>query len=347
MQKLASRYNTAVRSNDRFWSRRAALRTAILYDDFYRRALEVPDGYRGTALPPPLSVGRVDSRAVVAGVLGGAWPAEISRLYSELIASVDGREPDPILLERARDRAAAFARLALPEGESAENPWLADDKPGLLRYHRRFEKKGDDGRWRPLEAAAARPLLAAALAQGPGTIEHAYALVASADGGPAPGADAILAALKHGDARVVLAGLLAAEKAPSPALFDALVEIAARPQKGAPFATLQDSLFGTRERALLALRALAQKDREIAAKLIEDEKVPARERVWIVAELGEARLEHALQNLSRDRDPNVAATALYALFLARGKNVLGHMRPNEPGVVGCVSKAVMEFAGPG
>jgi hypothetical protein len=337
MESVANRYRQVVKVGERFWSRRAAFRSAALSDDFYRRALAPPEGFRGVTLPNPFAVSRVDTKALVGDVFGGAWPAEISRLYSEVIASIDVREPDPILLGQVRERAAAFARIEVPDGESAVNPWLAEEKHGLIRFNRRFEMKTERG-WTAIEAAEAKAALTTAYARGAGTIEHAYALAASADSIPAPPADVVSAAIAHADPRVQLAGLYAAEKHPNPETLDALVERAAAASRQPAFSTLQASLYGTRERALNALRTLANKDRTLAEKLLIDARLPPRERVWIVAELGEARLQYTLQSLSRDRDPVVAATALYALFLAAGKNAAGWMRATEPGVVGCVSK---------
>lgn len=349
MEQLANRYRAVVKVGDRFWSRRAAFRTARLYDEFYRRALAAPGGFRGTALPSPFAVSRVDTRALVGEVLGGAWPAEISRLYSEVMGSIDARDPDPILIEQVRQRAAAFARLELPPGERAENPWLAEEKAGIIRYNRRYEQKGEGRKWTALSPQEAKPLVERALSLPPGSAEHAYALAASAEVGTAPTTEQISAAIAHADPRVQLAGLFAAERQPSPALFEAVIGRAIAQPAGpavAPFSTLQTSLFGVRERALLALRAIANKDRATAEKLLGDERLPVRERTWIVAELGEARLQQALQNLSRDRDPVVAATALYGLFLATGKRSLGYMRPTEAGEVGCVSRAMQSMDAP-
>jgi hypothetical protein len=345
METLDSKYRTAVKAGDRFWSRRAAFRTAALSEDFYRAAVAAPEGFRGAALPSPFAVDGADVKNLVGDVLGGAWPAEISRLYSELIASIDVREPDPVLLELVRSRAAAFARIDIPAGERAQNPWRDEEKPGLVRFNKRFEKREVQG-WVAVDPAQAKAKMAEALAKGPGSVEHAFALAGLAEAGPAPSTDQILAALHHASERVQLAGLVAAEKAPSPALVDALVEIAARAPKDPkeqPFATLQGALYGTRERALLALRALANKDRDVAEKLLQDQRLPARERTWIIAELAEGRLQYTLQTLAHDRDPIVAATAIYALALATGKNASGWLRPNEAGVVGCVSRAIASF----
>ncbi len=340
LQRLAARYKAAVQTGDKFWGRRAAFKTAALYDDLYRAAVApAQKNLRGVSLPRPFAVGSVDSRAVVSAVLGGAWPAEISRLYSEIIGSIDARAPDDILLAQVKKRSAAFARLKLPDGEKAENPWFKDETPGLVRFNGRFEKKNPDGSWSQLAPADAKEALKANLEKPLGTVDNAYALAALAETGPAPAPDKILAALAHKDDRVVLAGLLAAERAPTPALLEPLIAVATRPQKGEAFATLQASLFGLRERSLLALRALASKDRDVAAKILDDARLPARERAWIVAEVGDSRLERTLQGLASDRDPVVAATALYALTLADGRN-FGYLRQSDNGVVGCVSRAI-------
>lgn len=340
VEQIAAKYRHAVIADERFWSRRAAYRIAAAYDDFYRKALVPPASYRGTTLPAPLWLARIDSKAVVAAVLNGAWPAEISRLYAEVIASIDAREPDPALLALVRERSAAFARVVIPEGEAAVNPWLADEKPGLVRHHRKWQRKQADGAWTFIPDDEGKATALAALRQPVTTIEHAYAIVSLIDAGEAVPAETVLAALGADEPRVTLVGLLAAEKAPDVAFLDVLVTIAAESQKGAPFSTLQGALYGTRERALLALRALADDDRASSEKLLADDRLSTRERAWIVAEVGESRLQYALQGMISDRDPQAGATALYALLIAVGNKASGYLRPNEPGPVGCVSKAL-------
>lgn len=343
VERLAKAYGAVVKVGERFWSRRAAYRTAVLYDEFYRSAIAATMDLRAVALPSPFSVGRVDAGLVVGEVLSGTWPGEISRLYSEVIASIDVREPDPVLVSLVSSRAAAFARLAVPSGERAENPWLVDEKPGLVRFNKRFERKSHGRTWTAVQVDEGQGVFAAALAAGPGTVQHAYAVAARAEAGPPLPAAELAAALQHADPRVVLAGLFAAEKQPSSAFLERLLEVAVAPAPQEPFQTLQGALFGTRERALLALRALAHKDRDAAEKILADVRLAPRERAWVVAELNEPRLQPALSALSRDRDPIVAATALYALFSAGGKGALGAVRPQEAGVVGCVSRAIIAF----
>ena len=339
-EQVAAKYRHAIVADGRFWSRRAAFRIAVVYDDFYRKALAPPSTYRGVPLPAPLSLARVDTKAVTAGVLGGAWPAEISRLYAEVIASIDAREPDATLLEQARERAAAFARLALPEGEIANNPWLADEKPGLVRHHQGWQRKQPSGAWLAIAEAEGKSAAHAALQQPLSSIDHAYALVALVAAGVEVAPEVVLEALGAAEPRVTLAGLLAAEGEPDVLFLDVLVSIATEPQQGAPFSTLQGALYGTRERALLALRALANEDRAASEKLLADARLPARERTWIIAELGESRLQYALQGMIADRDPQAGATALYALLVAVGNKASGYLRTYDQGPIGCVSRAL-------
>lgn len=343
VEQIAARYKHAVNAGERFWSRRAAYRTARAYDELYRKALQAPATYRGIGLPAPLSISRVDTATVLSTVLGGAWPAEISRLYSEVLASIDARDPDPWLLEHVREHSAAFARLTQPEGERAENPWLADEKPGLVRHHRQWQKKQADGSWTPLGDAEGKAAADAALKMPPTSIEHAYALVSLAGvNKPAP-ADLVIAALKHDDPRVRLAGLLAAERRPGAAMYEPIVAaFNDAKEKGAPFSTLQGSLFGQRERSLLALRALANEDRSISEKILADDKLPVRERAWVIAELGEARLQYNLPSYIWDKDQQAGATALYALVVAVGPKASGYMRTSDPGLIGCVSKSLQD-----
>lgn len=348
MEALTSRYRAVVKVGDLFWARRAAFRLATLSDDFYRVAAASAGNARGLNLPSPFALSVADTREILGPMFTGAWRAEISRLYAELLTSVEAREPDAVLLDLARARASAFARLELPAGERLHNPWLSEERPGLVRFNRRHERKTEGGAWAIIPPAAGAAAMAAQLALPLGSVGHAYALSGLADEGRAPPPiEAVRAALEHPEPRVRLAGLHAAERSPSPVLLEVLVRIAENAEgaargagAGPAFDTLQATLFGERERAVLALRALAAKDRDAAEKIVTDGRIPVRERAWLVAELGEPRLMPALQSMTRDRDPAVAATAIYALVVAAGRNAAGWLRPWDADVVGCVSRAL-------
>lgn len=345
VEAVAQKFQVAVKIGDRFWARRAAFRIAALYESYYRKSVDAKPGFRGVAMPSPAAVSRFDESTLVAGLLHGRWPAEIARLYGEVIASIDAREPDPILLELARGRAAELARLEAPAASPVQSPWLKDEHEGLIRYARRYEVKDRDI-WLAVSAADAKPRLVEQLGRGPGTVDHAYALVALADAGPAPGSDEIAKALASGDARTRVAGLFAAERHPDAALAETLIKnylaLSDADRRGA-FSTAAAALWGEAARSLGALRALADKDRALAEKLVADTRLSAWDRAFIVAEVGDARLQYPLQSLVNDRDPNAAATALYALFVTRGPNARGLLRPTAEGVMGCVSRGIQRL----
>lgn len=340
VESAAQRYQLAVKIGDRFWARRAAFRVASLYEGYYRGGLTAKPGLRGVALPSPASISRFDETALVAGLLHERWPAEIARLYGEVIASIDARDPDPVLLEQVRARAADLAKLTEPDAAPVKSPWYTDEREGLVRYARRYETRTRD-MWLAVSAADAKPQLVEQLGRGPGTVEHAYALAALADAGPAPGAEEIGKALASPDARTRVMGLFAAERHPDAALADAIVKghlALPEPDHRKAFATVADALWGEAARSLLALRALADKDRAFAEKLVADTRLSAWDRAFVVAELGDARLQYPLQSLTNERDANAAATALYGMWVMRGKNAAGLLRPSAEGVVGCASR---------
>ena len=345
VEAVAQKYQVAVKLGDRFWARRAAFRIAALYEGYHRKSLDAKPGFRGLALPSPAAVSRFDEATLVAGLLHGRWPAEIARLYGEVIASIDAREPDPILLELARARVAELGRLEAPASSPVQSPWLKDEHEGLIRYARRYEAKSRD-MWLAISAADAKPRLVEQLGRGPGTVDHAYALVALADAGPAPGTEEIAKALASGDARTRVAGLFAAERHPDSALTETILKnylaLSDNDRRGA-FASVSAALWGEAGRSLGALRALADKDRALAEKLVSDSRLSAWDRAFIVAEIGDARLQYPLQSLVNDRDPNAAATALYALFVTRGPNARGLLRPTAEGALGCVSRGIQRL----
>lgn len=345
IEAAAQRYQAAVKIGDRFWGRRAAFRTAALYEGYYRASLAVKPGLRAASLPSPAAVSRYDESALVADLLYGRWPAEIARLYGEVIASIDARDPDPVLLELVRARAAELGKLSAPEGGLVKSPWYAEEREGLVRYARRYEMRTRD-MWLAVSAADAKLRLVEQLGRGPGTIDHAFALAALADAGPPPGTEEIAKALASSDVRARVVGLFAAERHPDVALTDTIIThyvALSEQERRKAFGSVQDTLWSEAARSLLALRALADKDRALAEKLVGDPRLSPWDRAFIVAEIGDARLQFPLQNLANDRDANAAATALYGLWVTRGKNASGLMRPSAEGPVGCVSRAIQRL----
>lgn len=348
VEGAAQRYQLAVKIGDRFWARRAAFRIATLYERYYRSGLAAKPGFRGVALPSPASISRFDESELVAGLLHGRWPAEIARLYGEVISSIDARDPDPVLLELVRARAADLGKLAAQDAAPVKSPWYGDEHEGLVRYARRYERRTRD-MWLAVSAADAKLQLVEQLGRDPGSVEHAYALAALADAGPAPGTDEVAKALASTDARTRVIGLFAAERHPDVALAETMLKgylALSESDRRQAFSTVADALWGEAARSLLALRALADKDRAFAEKLVADARLSTWDRAFAVAELGDARLQYALQALSNDREANAAATALYGMWVMRGKNASGLLRPTADGVVGCVSRELQRLDAP-
>ncbi len=355
VEDAARAFHEVVKSGGKFWARRAAFRVAVLYDDFYRtHALAAVPMYRSVSLPSPFAVDSFDAATVLGNQLDprrGSWPIEIAQLYEQVAGAGDIDEPDPDLMRTLAERTRAFGRLEPPAADLARNPWLDDLKPGVVRFTRRFEQRDAEGRWVGVDEPAAEAAARAALARGVEAVDSAYALVALASSGAGVDDADVLSALQSASPRVRLAGLAAAQRAPRSAALEALVRtfvnVPGLPAEGAPFATLQAALFGERERALLALRALAAHDRDCAQRILDDDRLPAAERVWIVAELGDARLVDRLARLANDREPRVAARAVYGVFTAGGKNATASLRPGAEGLVGCVSRELQALAAPG
>ncbi len=109
-----------------------------------------------------------------------------------------------------------------------------------------------------------------------------------------------------------------------------------------PFSTLQDSLYGSRERALLALLALSRADRQIIDVVVDDERVPLVERAWLAAEIADARLAQRYDSWGYHKDERMAALAVWGGVTARGRRFAGYLlRPDNGGLVGCVSRALI------
>jgi len=360
---VTERYRAVVAGRDRFWSRRAAFAAARLSEAVARRALgeadrEVTPSFRTVILPPPFSIDVVDPQSLIEPTFG-AWLASLRRAYGEILADIDARDPDVGLEARVREQAAALARLELVGvGESVKNPWRKEFHPGLVRVARRAERGDATGRFVPVENAVAIEKMTEALAQqGPSTVDGAFALAGLALVQPdtvplAP----ILTALSSSEPRVVVAGMLAAERAVKgrqgaeratalrePLLVATGKAFAARPADRPPFGSLQDSLFEPVERGLLALLSLARADRSLLDTLVVDERLPLLERAWLAAEVADGRLAQRYDAWGWDKDERVAALAIWGGVTSRGRKFAGYLlRPGEGGVVGCVSRALAE-----
>ncbi|MDP2344967.1 MAG: hypothetical protein Q8O67_28735 [Deltaproteobacteria bacterium] len=353
LEDVADRFLPVSQGPDRLWARRAAFEVTALYEDVARHGLVEPS-YRSIPLPSPYSID-LASTSPLLDPLVTMWLGEIRRSYGELIAAIDVREPDPALVERMRERTAALATVAMPANEALKNPWAKDLHEGVVRLSKRTERRTSAGRFVPVETKVGIASMLAALPKGPGTIEHAYALVGLAEAAPdkVSAAD-VVAALAHGDDRVVVAGLIAAEQVvtgkggqekagalrePVTTAFAAAPVGPAAETKKKAFTSLQASLFSRSERGLLALAAIAKADRAAAEAIVADERIPAVERAWMIAELADPRFATRFDNWAWDRDERVAALAVWGGVVARGRHASYLLRPAADGLVGCVSRA--------
>jgi hypothetical protein len=355
---VTARYRAVVEGRDRFWSRRAAFAAARLSEAMARRALgdDGAPSFRTVILPPPYSIDAIDPRALVEPTLG-AWLASLRRTYAEILASVDARDPDDALVERVRQQAAALALLEVQGvGEAVKNPWRREFHPGLVRVARRAERIDATGRFAPVENAVAIEQMGAALAQqGITTVDGAFALAGLALVQPdTVPLEPILAALSSSEPRVVVAGMVAAERAVKgkkgaeraqalrePLLVATGKALDARPRERVPFGTLQDSLYEPVERGLLALLSLARADRSALDVIVVDDRLPVLERAWLAAEVADARLAQRYDAWGWDKDERVAALAVWGSVSSRGRRYAGYLlRPGDTGLVGCVSRAL-------
>lgn len=356
LDDVTGRYAAIAAGLDRFWGRRAAFAAARLSEDVARLALAAPS-YRTVILPPPYSVDAIDSQALVEPTLG-TWLGGLKRAYGEILGAVDARDPDPTLAERIRQQAAELARLELiGVGESVQNPWRKDFHPGLVRVARRAERVDATGRFVPVDNVTAIERMLAALKDGPGSIDGAFAIAGLSLLQPeAVPLEPIVQALGDSEDRVVVAGMIAAERVVKgrngaeravtlrEPLFAATGRaFAAKPADRVPFSTLQDTLYSPAERGLLALLSIARADRSVLDVLVADERLPVAERAWLAAEVADGRLAQRYDTWAWDKDERVAALAVWGGVSSRGRKFAGYLlRPGDAGLVGCVSRALSE-----
>lgn len=352
LEEVGTRYADAARGPDRFWARRAAFASARLSEDIARMALGTPN-YRTVVMPPPYSIEDVDSAALVEPTLG-AWLAGLRRAYGEILAAIDVRDPDPALADRVRAQAGALGRIeTTTTTESVKNPWRKDFHPGLVRMARRAERAGDDGHFVPIENAVAVAAMNDALAKGIDTVDGAFALTGLATVGPeALSVDPIIMALSSSTERVVVAGMIAAERVVKgkngaekaaalrgPLLAATATALKNLPEGTVPFSTLQASLYGPVERGLVALLSVGRADRAAIDVIVGAKDLPLMERAWLAAEFADSRLAAQYDAWGWDKDEHIAALAIWGGVTARGRKFSGYLlRPNDPGLVGCVSR---------
>jgi hypothetical protein len=358
--ELTSKYRAVVEGRDRFWSRRAAFAAALLSEALARRALgeddAEPPSFRAVALPPPYALDAVEARSLVEPTLG-AWLGSLRRTYGEIIADINAIDPDPALVERVRRQAAALANVEIGAvAEAIKNPWHDDVHPGLVRVARRAESADASGRFAPIESAVAIDHMTTVLAQqGVVTVDGALALTGLSllqpDSVPTT---SVVAALSSSDTRVVVAGLIAAERTVkgkrgverAKALLEPVVvatarALGARAKTRPPFSNVRDSLYEPVERGLLALLSIARADRTLLDVIAVDARLPLVERAWLAAEVADARLAERYDAWGWDKDERVAALAVWGSVTSRGRRFAGYLlRPGEPGLVGCVSRAL-------
>jgi hypothetical protein len=113
-------------------------------------------------------------------------------------------------------------------------------------------------------------------------------------------------------------------------------------EQSEPFLNLQRAQNSLAAHALRGLQALVVADRQLVPAIMREERLPMRERTWLIAEVADASVQPRLQELAWDRDDRVAATATWSLFKLLGAKAssYGFVRPQAAGRVGCVSRAI-------
>ena len=351
LEEVGSRFADVARGPDRFWARRAAFASARLSEDIARLAMGAPN-YRTVSMPPPFSIEHVDGAGLVEPTLG-AWLSGLRRAYSEILAAIDIRDADDALTDRVRAQAAGLGKLEFTATETVSNPWRKDFHPGLVRMARRAERADASGRFVPIETAVAITAMNEALAKGIDTVDGAYALAGLSTASPDQlSVEPVIMALSSSTERVVVAGMIAAErvvkgkngadKAASlrgPLLAATASALRAMPGETRPFETLQASLYGPAERGLVALLSVGRADRAAIEVIVGAADLPVVERAWLAAEFADSRLAPQYDDWGHDRDERVAAMAVWGGVTARGRKFAGYLlRPGDPGLVGCVSR---------
>jgi hypothetical protein len=353
LEEVGTRYADAARGPDRFWARRAAFASARLSEDIARMALGTPN-YRTVVMPPPYSIEDVDSAALVEPTLG-AWFSGLRRAYGEILGAIDVRDPDPALADRVRAQAGALGKIeTTTTTESVKNPWRKDFHPGLVRMARRAERAADDGHFVAIENAVAVAAMNEALARGIDTVDGAFALTGLATVAPETlSVDPIMMALSSSTERVVVAGMLAAERVVKgkngaekaaalrePLLAATATALKTLPEGTVPFSTLQASLYGPVERGLVALLSVGRADRAAIDVIVGAKDLPVVERAWLAAEFADSRLAPQYDAWGWEKDDHIAALAIWGGVTARGRKFSGYLlRPGDPGLVGCVSRS--------
>jgi len=354
LEEVGARYAAAARGPDRFWARRAAFAAARLSEDIARMALGTPN-YRTVVMPPPYSIEDVDSAALVEPTLG-AWLSGLRRAYGEILGAIDVRDPDPALADRVRAQAGALGKVetsTTTTAESVKNPWRKDFHPGLVRMARRAERADDATHFVPIETAVAIAAMNDALAKGIDTVDGAFALTGLSTVSPETlSVDPIVMALSSSTERVVVAGMIAAERVVKgkngaekaaalrgPLLAATATALKNLPEGTVPFSTLQASLYGPVERGLVALLSVGRADRAAIDVIVGAKDLPLIERAWLAAEFADSRLAAQYDAWGWDKDERMAALAIWGGVTARGRKFSGYLlRPGDPGLVGCVSR---------
>jgi hypothetical protein len=342
LSSVVSAFEDVVASREGTVSRRALYRVALVYDrlDAELRT-RVPETFRLVEVDDPFAWSRVRPQELLKPTLLGepAWADEVKRTLQALEADAD-TESD--LRKRVVDSLADIEKRASVYSSPAEAPW-GGPPVGAIRYRSDgFLRRAND-RWTPTTEVDARAAIAAQLSAGPTDPAWPFALVADVLGGGRLPEARWQAGLASDKQAARIATLVALTHRPAKGAYEPLLKHFAglAPGPRALFATLADVLYGEREWTLRALKSIVTRDRPLARQITHAKQIPMDERVWLVAETGDMKLYQRMQEMQHGPERQ-QALAIYGAFRAAGERMAWMAKKGAPGLVGCVSEAVLD-----
>lgn len=281
VRSVRNAFLNVTKSNDAFWSRRAAYRVMLLMDDVLERLPKFALSQQTQFAVSPFDV--VFSHHL-------SYPA-LNRIASEIESERDVLEQT--LLAGLKDRSVDGPLYAALQSRAHEGtspyfgdfispPWDNNIPQGtIIRKAECYYRIEKDERVTPVTRVHALLAMREALKHFEAPIPFAFALAQLADEKQTLSEDLIVAGLQSPDESIRLAALYAAQKSPSHGTTSWLLALLPKRSASALFATAQRTLFGEKERLVLALASHFALGRHSKVQILASGLLRGEEKAWL------------------------------------------------------------------
>lgn len=357
LQKTAEdAYREIITSGPEEWRVRCLHRIASMSDFFYRDLADPSRGLRALELPPPLPSVRLEQLPVSTAHIN----VEYSRLRRLVMVSYDR-----IIL---RARRAGMPKSFIEEVTTAQRnlkDWTPTSPAGVLppwpqregehadihkieKHDQGFHIQRYDGKreeWSREQAVVVLRGLLQQLDKGRWAPTAAVYLAQLGDQESLPWLEQAVTQTVDPELRV--AATYALGRLGTPAQSEILLQVFRERHQAEPrelFATPSGTIFGLRERILIALSEIGRRHPQAVQNLLKESGVPVSEAAFVLWRVGSKSLHGTYLAMRDHADPVVAAYGVMALVDQQGEAVKWMLRdlPNDVSVLMCVKSHLLD-----